>query len=68
MVLAREELTVNWLILIRRQDWRYNLTKLVPVPMRITYEVIDGDSTWREHASWVQWRGRILRHRITPLA
>jgi hypothetical protein len=46
----------------------YLLSKLIPVPMRSTYGVCaDGEVTHHEHATWVQWRDRIFRHRVQAL-
>jgi hypothetical protein len=69
---------MTWLKFTRPRDIRFWLSKLVPVPMSSTYGVIgqvalaeggviDETGKWREHATWVQWRGRIYRHHITRL-
>lgn len=47
----------------------YLLSKLIPVPMRSTYGVVnaDGADPGHEYATWWQWRGRIWRHRTEPV-
>lgn len=57
---------LSWLVLIRKRDWRYHLSRLVPIPMRTTYRVSNGGPWRAESARWVQWRGRIMRHHVTP--
>lgn len=48
---------------------RYLLSKIIPVPMRTRYGLVEADgSTSRWTASWVQFRGRIFRHRVTAVA
>lgn len=42
----------------------YRLSKLIPVVMRSTYTA-DGR---RQRSTWVQWRGRVLAHHVTPIA
>jgi hypothetical protein len=50
-------------------DVRYRLSKIVAVAMRSTYRVIHPDETsTRERARWVQWRGHVMRHRRVTLA
>jgi hypothetical protein len=45
---------------------RYLLSFVVPVAFRSNYSRVEDDgSLTREHASWVQWRGRIFRHKVT---
>ncbi len=50
------------------RNWRYHLSKLVPVPMRSTYSASDGIAERDERASWWQWRGRVFAHRIVLLS
>ena len=48
---------------------RYLLSKVVPVPMRSTYQVHpDKGSDYPERSTWWQWRGRVYRYRPTRLA
>lgn len=45
----------------------FALSKLIPVPMRSRYGA-PGDGYSATHkATWIQWRGRIFRHRVTAL-
>jgi len=45
----------------------YLLSKILPMPMRTSYCVGDENGP-RQRSTWVQWRGRAFRHRITRLA
>jgi hypothetical protein len=50
---------------------RYHLSQVVPMPFRSTYGVHNGDTgqlVGMERSTWVQWRGRIFRHRRTAVA
>lgn len=49
------------------KNWRYLLSKLIPVPMRSSYKAVpaDGDP-FPEKATWVQWRGRTFAVRRHP--
>jgi hypothetical protein len=47
---------------------RYILSKLIPVPMHSTYGVGDDATARLQHSDWWQWRGRVYRHRVTPVA
>lgn len=57
---------------------RYRLSKFIPVRFRSTYsvpeavhrvgtpaEIVDATPQRRQRATWWQYRGRIMRHRIT---
>lgn len=50
----------------------YLLSKLIPVPMRSSYETTEANARLagprRERATWWQWRGHVYRHRVTRLA
>ena len=55
---------MKWLIFTRPVDWRYHVSRALPLPMRSTYGVIGPNSSWTERARWWQWRGRVFAHRI----
>lgn len=50
-------------------DVRYNLSKIAPLPFNSTYRLLDATGSWvYERATWVQWRGHVMRHRSHALA
>lgn len=49
---------------------RYRLSKLIPIRFTSTYRTSDPNGlnqTWRERATWWQWRDRIWAHHKTVL-
>jgi hypothetical protein len=47
---------------------RYLLSKLIPVRFISTYGIVNPDRTTYVRSTWWQWRERIWRHDMTPLA
>lgn len=42
-------------------DWRYQLSKIVPMPMASTW--FDTGRHLQTRDTWVQWRDHVMRHR-----
>lgn len=47
-------------------NWRYRLSEIVPVLFRSTHTVNAPGPRRRQRSIWVQWRGRVLWHRVSP--
>ena len=43
---------------------RYRLSSVIPMRFRSTYGVERVGAMQRVTSTWVQWRGRIFRHRL----
>lgn len=65
LVVAAAVVAVQVHLVATSTDWRYALSKLVPMPMVAIYQIGATDSTLR--STWVQWRGHVVRHRHTTL-
>lgn len=46
-------------------DLRYQLSRIIPMPMSTNYGLVQDDGSHAQyHTSWWQWRGRIYNHII----